>query len=606
MQTGGPSRLRRAMAFARPHRRLVVLILFITFVVAAANALEPLVMKYIFDRLGGNGTLRALLTGVLLLVGLAVFREIGGGFSNWLSWRTRIGIHYALLDATVEKLHRLPHDIHRREGVGAIMTRLERGIQGFIGAISEISFNVLPALAYLVLAIVVMLRLDWRLTVLVLAFAPLPAAVAAFAAPNQTRREQFLMDKWARIYARFNEILSGIVTVRSFAMEDAEKRRFLRDVEDANRVVVRGIGFDSSVGALQNVAVTAARLAAIAAGGLLILHGEATLGTLVAFLGYVGGLFGPVQGLTGIYKTLRTASVSLDQIFAILDTQEHIGDAPDAREVTALRGEVEFEDVHFAYGATGNVILRGIDLRVQPGEMIAIVGPSGAGKSTMMALLQRFYDPTRGVIRLDGRDLRGLRQMSMRRHIGVVLQDALLFNEPVRDNIAYGRPEASREEIEAAARAANAHDFIMALEKGYDTEVGERGSRLSGGERQRIAIARALLKDPPILILDEATSALDVELEAQVQEALERLILGRTTFVIAHRLSTVVNADRIVVLKDGRILESGRHEELLAAGGYYALLVQRQAQAYTGPERRERERRRHLRREDERRREMLG
>jgi ATP-binding cassette, subfamily B, bacterial len=586
MKTSGPSRLRRAMAYARPYRRYISVILFLTFLGAAAGALEPLVMKYIFDRLGGDATLDALLIGVAMLVGLGLFRELGNAISNWLSWRTRIGVQYALLDATVEKLHRLPHDVHRREGVGAIMTRLDRGIQGFIGAVSEISFNVLPALAYLVLAVVIMLRLDWRLTVLVLAFAPLPAIVAAFAAPNQTRREKVLMDRWARIYARFNEILSGIVTVRSFAMEDAEKRRFLTEVDEANRVVIRGIGFDSSVGALQNLLVTVARVAAVALGGYLVLKGEATIGTLVAFLGYVGGLFGPVQGLTGIYRTLHNATVSLDTIFSILDTQEHIGDAPDAVEAKTLRGEVAFEDVHFSYDVSGTPILRGIDLRVRPGEMIAIIGPSGSGKSTMMALLQRFYDPVRGAIRLDGLDLRALKQKSIRRQIGVVLQEALLFNETVRDNIAYGRPEADMAQIEAAARAANAHDFIMALEKGYETIVGERGSRLSGGERQRIAIARAILKDPPILILDEATSALDVELEAQVQEAIEKLIRGRTTFVIAHRLSTVVNAHRIVVLREGRIIETGRHDELVAAQGYYASLIERQAAAYSGPERR--------------------
>jgi ATP-binding cassette, subfamily B, bacterial len=574
------------MAYARPYRRYISVILFLTFLGAAAGALEPLVMKYIFDRLGGDATLDALLIGVAMLVGLGLFRELGNAISNWLSWRTRIGVQYALLDATVEKLHRLPHDVHRREGVGAIMTRLDRGIQGFIGAVSEISFNVLPALAYLVLAVVIMLRLDWRLTVLVLAFAPLPAIVAAFAAPNQTRREKVLMDRWARIYARFNEILSGIVTVRSFAMEDAEKRRFLTEVDEANRVVIRGIGFDSSVGALQNLLVTVARVAAVALGGYLVLKGEATIGTLVAFLGYVGGLFGPVQGLTGIYRTLHNATVSLDTIFSILDTQEHIGDAPDAVEAKTLRGEVAFEDVHFSYDVSGTPILRGIDLRVRPGEMIAIIGPSGSGKSTMMALLQRFYDPVRGAIRLDGLDLRALKQKSIRRQIGVVLQEALLFNETVRDNIAYGRPEADMAQIEAAARAANAHDFIMALEKGYETIVGERGSRLSGGERQRIAIARAILKDPPILILDEATSALDVELEAQVQEAIEKLIRGRTTFVIAHRLSTVVNAHRIVVLREGRIIETGRHDELVAAQGYYASLIERQAAAYSGPERR--------------------
>jgi ATP-binding cassette, subfamily B, bacterial len=585
------SRLRRAIGFAQPHRWTVTVILLLTIVVAGANAAEPLVMKYIFDQLGAQGTLHAVLLGVAMLIGLALLRELTGGISNWLSWRTRLGIHFALMDATVERLHRLPHDIQRREGVGAIMTRLERGIQGFIGAISEIAFNVLPAVAYLLLAIVIMLRLDWRLTLLVLFFAPLPAVLAAMAAPRQTRREQILMDRWARIYARFNEILSGIITVRSFAMEDAEKRRFLHDVGEANEVVVRGIGFDTGIGAAQNMVVTLARIAAIAYGGLLVLRGEATLGTLIAFLGYVGGLFGPVQGLTGIYRTLRTASVSLDQIFSILDTQDHLGDAPDAKEVTNLRGEVAFEQVHFVYDVSGTPVLRGIDFTVRPGEMVAIVGPSGSGKTTMMALLQRFYDPSSGVIRLDGMDLRTLKQRSVRRQIGVVLQDALLFNESIRDNIAYGRPQASQAEVEAAARAANAHDFILKLEKGYETPVGERGSRLSVGERQRIAIARALLKDPPVLILDEATSALDVELEAQVQAALEKLVRGRTTFVIAHRLSTVVNADRILVLRDGRIIESGRHDELMAAGGYYASLVERQLRGYTGPERRRRERR---------------
>jgi ATP-binding cassette, subfamily B, bacterial len=592
------SRLRRAIGFALPHRGTVATILLLTFVAAGANAVEPLVLKFIFDSLEGGDPVQALLLGIALLAVLAGFRELSSGFSNWLSWRTRLAIHYGLMDATVERLHRLPHDIQRQEGVGAIMTRLERGIQGFIGAVSEIAFNVLPAVAYLFLAIIFMVQLDWRLTILVLSFAPLPALIAALAAPRQTRREKILLDRWASIYARFNEILSGIVTVRSFAMEDHEKKRFLRDVGDANQVVVLGIRFDTSVGAVQNLAITAARVAALGIGGLFVLRGEATLGTLIAFLGYVGGLFGPVQGLTGIYKTLRTASVSLDQIFSILDTQDRLGDAPDARDADSLRGEVEFADVHFSYDVSGTTILKGINLRVQPGEMVAIVGPSGSGKTTMMALLQRFYDPSEGAIRVDGADLRELKQKSLRRQIGVVLQDALLFNETVRDNIVYGRPEATMEEVEAAARAANAHDFILRLEKGYDTRVGERGSRLSVGERQRIAIARALLKDPPILILDEATSALDVELEAKVQQALEKLIQGRTTFVIAHRLSTVVDADRIIVLKAGQIIESGRHQNLMVAGGYYASLVEGQLRAYTGPERRHRDRRGQERRTD--------
>ena len=309
---------------------------------------------------------------------------------------------------------------------------------------------------------------------------------------------------------------------------------------------------------------------------MLVVRGELTIGTLVAFLGYVGGLFGPVLGLSGVYKTLRTARVSVEEVYAILDAQDHLGDAPDAREVVGLTGDVEWCGVRFAYPDGGPPLLDGIDLHVRPGERLAIVGPSGSGKSTLVSLVQRFYDPTEGVVRVDGMDVRRLKQASLRRHIGVVFQDSLLFNESVLANIAYGRPRASRAAIEAAARAANAHDFVRRLPDGYDTLVGERGSRLSVGERQRIAIARTLLKDPAILVLDEPTSALDAETEHLVQEALARVTRGRTTLVIAHRLSTVVDADRIVVLKDGRIVEEGRHAELVAGLGYYASLVEKQ------------------------------
>jgi len=571
-----PQRLRRAAAFVRPFRRPIAAILALSLGLAAINAVEPLVLKLLFDEIGGAAGHEVLARAVLYLLGLALFREATTAVTNWLTWRTRLKLHHDLLESAVTRLHGLPVSYHQAEGVGATMTRLDRGIQGFISAFNEVAFNALPAAVYLGIAMFFMFELDWRLALMVLVFTPVPAAIAAFAAPVQTRRERRLLDRWAAIYSRFNEVLSGIVTVKSFAREEIEKQRFLDEVADANADVARGVGFDARVGAAQNAAVAGARIAAIGFGGYLVLQGTTTLGTLIAFLSYVSGLFGPVQGLTHIYKTVRTASVSLDTIIAILDAPDGVRDAPNAREVTSLRGEVRFERVRFTYPNSRHELLAGIDLHAAPGERVAIVGPSGAGKSTLMALLQRFYDPTEGRVCVDGRDLRTLRQRSLRRQIGVVLQDALLFNDTVRNNIAYGRGHACNAEICEAARHANAHDMILRLPDGYETLVGERGSRLSVGERQRIAIARALLKDPPLLILDEATSALDAESEALVQDALDRLTRDRTTFIIAHRLSTVVSADRIVVLRDGRIHETGSHDALMRAGGYYASLVRRQ------------------------------
>ena len=569
-------RFHRAVRFALPQRNAIVAILSLTLLMAAANAAEPLALKFIFDSLGAEEQVRPLVQGLAMLAALSLGREAARGLSDWLTWRTRIGLQYALLEATIGKLHHMPLRLQRSEGVGAIMTRLDRSIQGFVGAVTQLLFNILPALVFLVISILIMFRLDWRLALLVLVFAPMPALIALRAAPEQVRRERALLDRWVGIYSRFNEVLSGLLIVRSNTMEEVEKDRFLSKVSEANRLVIRGVATDTGYGATSNLVIAVARLSAIAAGAYLAMRGEVTVGTVVAFLGYVGGLFGPVQGLSGIYQTLARASVSLDEIYNILDVQEYLGDSPDARELTDVRGEVSFEDVHFAYEQSGRPLLDGIDLHVSAGETVAIVGPSGSGKTTLMALLMRFYDPIEGAIRIDGHDLRTLKQSSVRRNIGVVLQDPLLFNDTIRANISYARPDANMTEIEAAARTANAHEMIMRLPEGYNAIVGERGGLLSVGERQRITIARAILKDPRILVLDEATSSLDAESEAAVQSAIEALMKARTTFIIAHRLSTVVNADRIIVLREGRIVESGPHIELLRGNGYYASLVRRQ------------------------------
>ena len=569
--------LRRARVFLEPHRHRGLAVAGLSALLAAAGALQPLVLKYVFDGLAGGAGMRPVLVGVWLLALLALVRESLAAASNWLVWRVRLSVHQDLLEATLGKLHTLPVEFHRREGVGGLLTRLDRSITGFLQAVQEIGAGLVPAVVYLVLAGGIMLALDWRLSLVVLLFTPLPPLVGMWAAPEQVRREGDLLERWVSLYSRFNEVLTGVTTVRSFAMEEREKQRFLSGVKAANRVVRRGVARDSGVGAARSLIGGLAQAAAIGVGGWLVLRGEATVGTVVAFMGYVGGLFGPVEGVTRGYQTLRRAAVSADQIFHILDAPDALGDPPDPVSLDDLAGRVDFEDVHFSYG-DGTPILNGVTLHVEPGETVAVVGPSGSGKSTLMALLQRLYDPERGTVRVDGIDVRRIRAADLRRRMGVVLQDALLFQDSVRDNIAYGRPGASLEEIEEAARVAHADGFIRRLPDGYDTLVGERGNRLSAGERQRIAMARALLKDPRILILDEPTSALDVESEALVQEALERLMEGRTALVIAHRLSTVVRADRIVVIRGGRVVEQGAHHELVERDGYYAAMVRQQVE----------------------------
>jgi ATP-binding cassette subfamily B protein len=570
---------RRSLQFVRPYRRALTGVIALALVLAALSAIDPLIMKYLFDELERRTGVRTLAS---IMAGLMVLELARAGLQAWLgilSWDVRLGVEYTLRERLVSKLNSLPISFHQREGVGGTMNRVNQGISGYVGAFSDVAFNLLPTLLYLILSVMAMLRMEWRLALAVIVFTPLPALIGARAAPEQMRRERRLVERWSSIYSRFNEVLAGIMTVKGYVMEEEEKRRFLQGVREGNEIMRRGVRTDNRTGTLRTLAATTSRLAALALGGYFVLKGEITVGTLVAFLGYIGGLFGPVQGLTNAYQTFRRVSVSLETIFGILDADDLVGDSPGAAEVQHLRGEVEFRKVSFGY-LPGSAVLRGINLTARPGETIALVGPSGSGKTTMATLLQRFYSVSEGSITIDGVDIKEMTQHSLRNQIGVVFQDAHLFNDTVRANIAYGRPHATQSEVEAAAKAAHAHDFIMDLPAGYDTVVRERGTRLSGGQRQRIAIARALLKNPPILILDEATSALDSESERLIQQALKTLLQGRTAFVIAHRLSTVRDADRIVVIKDGEIAEVGKHSELVAVGGYYASLVARQTEGF--------------------------
>jgi ATP-binding cassette, subfamily B, bacterial len=508
-----------------------------------------------------------LLAGVWLL---KVVIDAVGGVSRWM---TQVSIEYDLRARTMLRVHTLPVSFHQGQQVGALMTRLDRGISQLVAAVGILAFSTLPSIAFLVTALWIMQGEDWRLALVLGMFAPIPAIIGIVAAREQSERERTLLNGWSAIYSRLNEVLGGIRTVKAFTMEKRELSTFLRGVHGTNQTVRRGIVIDTTVSTIKEAVSLLARAVTIGFGGYLLIRGEVTLGTIIAFLGYIGSVFGPVEGLTGIYATLRKASAALEVVQMISDAPEDPADDPHAVELTQIHGEVELRGIHFSYDGR-TPILSGLDLRIAAGETVAIVGASGAGKTTIASLVQRLYDPQQGAVLVDGHDVRGYRQESLRRHIGVVLQDGLIFRDTVRANIAYGCPEATQEQIEAAARAANAHDFIIdLLPEGYDTDVGERGGMLSAGQRQRIAIARTLLKDPRILILDEATSALDAESEAKVQEALAHLMKGRTTIVIAHRLATVTRADRIVVMSEGRVQDQGTHAELMARGGYYAQLV---------------------------------
>jgi ATP-binding cassette subfamily B protein len=579
--------LARTAPFLRPHRSKLVLSLVLAMVVAALGAGEPLVMKRLFDELAGGRSGVRLTCALVSLGAFFAARGLLAARLDMAVWRARIAVHFEVSRATIGHLHELPVSYHARETVGGLMTKIDRGINGAIAAFAEVAFNVLPAAFYVAIAVVVMWGLDHGLAIAILAFVPFPPAIGAHAAGEQSRRERSLMTRWTALFARLNEVLSGMTVVKSFAMELVEKERFLAGVQEANALVLDGVARDARSTTARGAATGLARLVALSVGAVEVVRGTMTLGTLVAFMAYVGGVFGPVQGITSIYQTFRKGLVALEMVFSILDAPESAAvlvasmSTPSASIARPIQGDVEFRDIMFAYRG-GVPVLDRLSFRASPGQSTALVGASGSGKTTAMHLLLRLHDPASGRICIDGVDVSRLCARSIRRHIGVVPQDGALFNDTVRANIAFGTPGATDAEIDRAARAAHAHEFIERLPRGYATVLGERGGGLSAGQRQRIAIARALLKDAPILILDEATSALDVESEARVQSALDRLMQGRTTLTVAHRLSTVLKANRILVFGGGRVVEDGNHHELLARDGQYAKLVRTQFRG-TGP-----------------------
>ncbi|MFP4228203.1 MAG: ABC transporter ATP-binding protein [Salinivenus sp.] len=573
--------LRRILRLGWPYRNRLLGALTLTVVGTAVTLVVPLGLRELVDAVFQEAN-RALLDWLALaLIVLFVVRAVASfGGSYLLGWvgervvadlRTRVYRH----------LHRQSLRFFSTHRTGDLTSRLTNDVGSVRSAVTDALSNLLTQSLSLLGSVVLMVVLNWRLSLIIFLVVPAVTGFAVYFGRKIRALARRIQDRLADTTAVAEEALVAIRVVKAFARSDYEVARYTDAVEDLfgtarYRVLVSAL-FSAAVGLL----FFGALVGIFWYGGLEVLAGRLTEGDLVAFIFYAFNIARSVGSLSQLYSTFNSAAGATERLFDLLDTEPDLQDAPDAIALPPVDGHLRFEDVTFSYDA-GRPVLDDISLDVSAGETVALVGPSGAGKSTLVHLIPRFYDPQEGRITVDGHDLRTVTRQSLRAQIAAVSQDVQLFNTTIEDNIRYGRLDASDDAVRDAARAANAHDFIVSLPDGYDAEVGERGVKLSGGQRQRVAIARALLRDARILLLDEATSSLDSATEALVQDALDRLMQGRTTIIIAHRLSTVQAADRIVVLNDGRIVQRGTHAELMQEGGLYGRLASYQFREPSG------------------------
>ncbi len=610
--------LRRVWAYARPYSRGIVLILVTIVGISVLSLIPPLLIRDLIDRALPERDITRLNLLALGMVAVPLVNGLLGVVQRLFSARIGEGIIYDLRRDLYAHLQRLSLRFFTNTHAGELMSRLNNDVVGAQRAVTGTLMTLASNSVSLVATLIVMLGLEWRLTLLGIAILPLFVLPARRIGRTLRRITRESMDLNARMNAVMNETLniSGALLVKIFGRYNDEVRRFGERAADVRDIGVRQavIGRWFMLGLSLVSAIGSALV--FWAGGHLVLRGAFTIGTIVAFTAYLRELYGPLMALTNVRVDFATSMVSFERVFEVLDLPLEIDDPPNPTRLEHVEGSIRFEDVSFSYragpesaaslrtikrfrrgGATTTLppladvpereereekegeprlALKDVSFEIQPGEVAALVGPSGAGKTTVTYLVPRLYDPTHGRVLLDGHDLREFALEWLSDHIGMVTQETYLFHDTVRSNLLYARPDARQAQLEEACRAANIHQFIQSLPDGYDTLVGERGYRLSGGEKQRVAIARVILKDPKVLILDEATSHLDSQSEALIQEAMQEVMRGRTSLVIAHRLSTVVGADRILVMDEGRLLDQGTHEQLLAHGGLYATLYETQ------------------------------
>ena len=566
---------KRLLLYAKPYSGRLMLAFLFTSVAAAGNLFVPWILKDVIDKVLMNKDILLLNTIAVTIVIVFFIRGICFYAQTYLMSYVGQKVIIDIREAVYRKLQFLSLGYFEKRQTGTIMSYVTNDVGALQGSIIESATDFVTEMSILIGSLVLMFNLHWKLSLLTLITMPLVAKAMELFGKKLKRTSGIMQERAADITAMLQETISSIRVIKSFVREEYEINRFVKENYANFRAQMKNAQVMATLTPVIELIAAIGVTFLIWYGGFEVINGNLTAGALIAFLVYATNLANPIKRLSRIYGNIQKAMAAAERVFSVLDEKTDIVEKDNATELKAVIGKVDFKAVTFKYNEN-EVILKDINLEVKAGQMVAIVGPSGAGKTTIVNLLPRFYDPVAGNIYIDDVNIADVTLASLREKIGIVPQETVLFNGSIYDNILYGDLTATTEEVMAAAKAANAHDFIMQMADQYQTQIGERGSKLSGGQRQRIAIARAILKNPRILILDEATSALDTESEKLVQDALDKLMVGRTSFVIAHRLSTILQADMIIVMEKGQIVEQGSHEELLKLDGLYSGLYKLQ------------------------------